>query len=101
MSSIILILLGVLEIFAGAIVYFHYFPIFVVFLWFGAIYIVKGIWSVVSSVAVGNFFDWMGAIDFLVGLTMISIFYGNIFWFFWIIGLAHLLKGTYTIILSI
>lgn len=100
-ASVILFLLGILEIFAGVIVYFHYFPILEFFLWLGLIYTLKGAWSIVSSVAYSYWYDWMGVLDLLAGLVMILIFYGNIFSFFWIVGLAHIMKGLYTVVVSI
>lgn len=55
----------------------------------------------VSSVAAGYYYDWMGALDFIVGITLLLIFYGTIFPFIWIIGVAQIFKGLYTIVSSI
>ncbi len=101
MMSVILVFIAIVEVFAGAIVFLHWFPVISVFLYLGLIYILKGVWSMTSSIFAGYLYDWMGALDFIAGIAMLLIFGGTIFSFFWIIGVAHVLKGLYTFLVSI
>ncbi len=101
MGSVTLLFISIIEVFAGFLVFFHSFPIHNVFIYLAIFYLLKGIWSIVSSIAYGFFYDWMGALDFIAGIALMLIFYGTIFDFFWIIGVAHILKGLYSLIFSL
>ncbi len=65
-------------------------PQFIVF-WIGIIILLKGIASVLGSVASGFFLDILGAIDLIVGLSL--IFSWSLSWFWW----APLIKGAYSL----
>lgn len=101
MGSVVLLFISMLEVIAGALVYFHWFPWHPIFTYMSIFYLLKGIWSIVSSIASGFFYDWMGALDFITGIALMLIFYGTILDFFWIIGVAHILKGLYSLIFSL
>ena len=101
MGSLTLMGISVIEVFAGALVFFHSFPFHSIFIYMSIFYLLKGGWSVVSSLAAGYFYDWMGTLDFITGIALLLIFYGTVLNFFWIIGIAHILKGLYSLIFSL
>jgi uncharacterized membrane protein HdeD (DUF308 family) len=100
-ASPILVLLGLIEIFAGLLIFFRSFPIFEIFLWLGLVYVLKGIWSMASSAAARYYYDWMGAVDLLVAASLLLIYAGYTSGFFLIIALLAIAKGIYTVVLSI
>ena len=101
MASVMLMFISMLEVLAGGLVYFHSFPFHQIFIYMSIFYLLKGMWSLVSSLAAGYFYDWMGALDFIAGIALLLIFYGTVLNFFWIIGIAHILKGLYCLIFSL
>jgi len=100
MVSVSLIFISIVEIFAGLLVIYPIAIFIQIIFYMSIIYILKGVWSMISSIAAGYYFDWMGGLDFIIGITLLLIFSGVTFSFFWIIGLAHILKGIYTLLLS-
>lgn len=58
----------------------------------------KGIWSLLSSFAMGYFTDWMGAIDTLAGICLFLLMRGSSFVFFTIVGVVMIVKGLYSLV---
>jgi len=88
----LLTILSLLDILAGLLLLFRIsFLASVV----GIIVLLKGISSVLGSIISRNFFDWMGLIDLVVGLTLVFNLGLDWFWIF------PVLKGSYTLILSV
>jgi len=65
-------------------------PLFAIF------FILKGIWSIISSVGSGYYADWMGAVDLLTGIGLYLVLNGITNGIFKIVGIAMILKGLYT-----
>ena len=60
--------------FIGGVVYFNTSFIFQVAIKYLAFFsISKGVWSIFSSFALGYYFDWMGAVDLIAGISLILI----------------------------
>ena len=59
----------------------------------GIISIAKGLWSTFSSALFGFFFDWMGWIDTLSGISLILISNGYSIFLFKIFGFGIIVKG--------
>lgn len=98
MLNIPLIILSVVD-FAGAIL--HVWPMpgnFMIAI--SIILMVKGAWSIVSSLSHGFYLDFLGGIDFLAGLVLIVVNFGTPLSFGWMLGLVLGLKATYSIFSS-
>jgi hypothetical protein len=60
--------------------------------------LVKGVWSILASAAVGYMYDWMGWLDVSVGVALWLISWGVYGWAFSVLGVLILLKGLYTLV---
>lgn len=67
----------------------------------GIVILVKGLWSVFSSFLAKFYFDNLGWIDIVSGTTLMLLFYGKDISFFWIFGIAILVKGLWSILFSV
>ena len=67
---------------------------------FGVIWVLKGLFSVLSSVASGFYFDVMGVMDLVTGLFLLLSTNGIVFWFFLHLGILMVLKGLYSFIIG-
>lgn len=63
--------------------------------------LVKGVWTIFSSISSGFYFEVLGAIDFIAALVLVVIYFGGSAPFFWVIGLILLAKAIYTVLRSI
>lgn len=66
--------------------------------YFAFIFLIKGLFSLLSSFSMRYFFDWMGAVDVIVGIVFGLMSFGLFFGFYSTIGWIVLLKGIYSII---
>lgn len=99
MFNILIILLSIVD-FAGAIL--HVWPIPGDFmLMISLILVVKGVWSIISSLYYGFYYDLLGLLDFITGLILLIVNFGTPLSFGWIFGLLLGLKATYTLITSL
>jgi hypothetical protein len=64
------------------------------------IYICKGSCSILASIGVGYWLDWMGAIDLLSGISLALLYYGFAVGFISYLGIAMTIKGFYSLALS-
>ena len=62
-------------------------------LWF---HLIKGALSLLGSISVGYFFDWMGTIDFLAGIAVLFRGADILVGFFSVVMFGLILKGIYT-----
>ena len=60
--------------------------------------LVKGIFSIISNIATGFYFDIMGILDILAGLCLIGVFNGWSFFVFPVIGVLMIVKGVISLI---
>jgi hypothetical protein len=97
---IILLILSIIDIFA-AVLLSGFMPFsYVLVSLFGFIILGKGLWTLFSALSVGNYLEWMGAIDFVGGLSLILVS-SNIFVFIQFFWVVLLLKGLYSLFLSL
>lgn len=69
---------------------------------FMAVYsLLKGFFSFLSSVGMRYYFDWMGIVDVLVGISLFLTMWGFPSVFFQTIGVIALLKGIYSILRAV
>jgi len=100
---IILLILSLIDILAGALLYLSSGVVSissVLLLFVGVLVFVKGLWSLFSSFSVGNYLEWMGAIDFVGGLSLLFIFF-KLFTIVHLFLCVLLLKGIYSLSLSL
>jgi phosphoglycerol transferase MdoB-like AlkP superfamily enzyme len=93
--------LSLLDILAGGLIflkgfYFSSFPLYL-----GYIILGKGLWSVFSSIMARYYYDWMGIVDILAGVSLILIFYKISILPFQIIAIIVILKGLYCFFTSL
>lgn len=67
----------------------------------GLVLISKGIWSLISSLRVGFYFDVMGLIDLVAAIVILAVNFGTPIGFAWIIGIIIAIKATYTLLTSL
>jgi hypothetical protein len=58
----------------------------------------KGIFSLLSSIGIGYYFDWMGIIDMITGIMLLLLMWGFYFNFIQTIGIVASLKGLYCLL---
>jgi len=95
-------ILSLIDIFVGGIVFLNTGFIFKTLIRYLAFFsISKGAWSLLSSTAFGYYFDWMGAIDLITGIALVLINFDIALSSYGIIGTVAVLKGVYSLLLSI
>lgn len=94
--------IGIIDIVAGIIIYFSGSWIFIsikYILAFSFFYLCFGIWSIATNELRKNYYDWRGIIDLVSAFCLASIFFGNIYNIFWLLGIIIALKGIWSIFL--
>ena len=86
-------LLSTIDILSGLLLGLGWTGTFVTII--GAIMLIKGVYSLITSLGVGYPFDWMGWTDLITGILILTSF--SISWF-WIVPI---LKGTYSFLFSL
>jgi hypothetical protein len=90
-------IVGFFDIITGLIIYYNFnFSALIILSFF---YIILGIWSIYVNYTKGNRFDWRGIVDVINGLTLFSIYSGNIFSFFNLLAILIAAKGLLVIFL--
>jgi hypothetical protein len=64
-------------------------------------FILKGFWSLGTSVGSGYLFDWLGVVDLLIGIILFLMSKNIQMSFFYIIGWAEIFKGGYCFLRSL
>jgi len=88
----ILFILGLLDLVAGLVIIFPDFLSFVAF-YIGIIILLKGIFSFGTAALNNHWLDWMGAIDIITGISILT---GFSFQYLWVLPV---MKGVYTILM--
>ena len=91
-----MLIVGLLDLLAGILLAFSITGFFSTFFIYFAI--IKGIWSIISSVITGYYYDWMGLTDLLIGIGLLLLNFGISHPFFMFVGAVMILKGIYTLI---
>jgi hypothetical protein len=95
-----LIVFSILD-FLGAFLLFLAIPSSEFALAIGILLLLKGLWTIFSSVSSGFYFEFLGAIDFLAAIFLVGTYFGALSEVAWIFGLFLLLKAIYTVIRSL
>jgi hypothetical protein len=96
----LLFVLGVGDVLvAMALLSPHLFPPFLATLLVG-FSLLKGSWSILTSLGVGYKLDWMGALDLLAGLCLFLLHKGFTLNIYWWIGVMLALKGVWSVIIG-
>jgi len=89
-------ILGVVDIIVGVLLITR--PEFSFIRFLGLFSLGKGVWSIFSSMIMGYFLDWMGALDVLSGISLLMLHAGSSSGIFTILGISILLKGLYSLL---
>lgn len=89
-------LLGVLDIVVGLCILFT--PTFSFIQLIIYMILIKGVISIISNIASGFFFDFMGILDVLAGLSLFGLFNNWSFFLSPIIGIGMIIKGIISLI---
>ena len=95
-NDVAIALIGILDVISGIIVYFsrswniasNSIVAFLVFFYF-----CLGIWSLVTNFIRRNYCDWRGIVDIITAVSLILIYYGNVYGIFSVIGILIAIKG--------
>ena len=95
-------IIGIIDIIAGIIVYFSWswnLTSVKYILAFALFYLCLGIWSLATNALRKNYFDWRGLIDLVSAFCLASIYFGNLYGIFWLLGIIIAIKGIWSIFL--
>lgn len=97
----LLFILAAIDIISGGLLFFH--PSFLtkVILYFAVICLVKGGWSVFTSIISKFYFDFLGFVDLFAGIFLLLLYYNFSLPFLSIVGLVIFLKGIWSMFFSI
>lgn len=94
-----MIFLGILDVLVAAMIFFGLLKS--LFLIFGIIWFVKGLWSVGSAAAGGFMFDILGWLDIAAGASLLIVLAGIEWSGFVFIAVLLFIKGVYSILMGI
>ena len=100
----LLAILGVLDIIAGALLgfsgMFTYAGSFFVMV-IGIILLIKGVGSYIAAAAGGFFLDFMGILDIISAIMLVLTSFGFVVFFFPYFGIFMVIKGVYSIVMGL
>ena len=100
----LLLMLGMIDIFAGIVLALSGFVPFKgisFIIAIGTIYVLKGLYSTGTAAANGFYFDFLGWFDLAAGFFMLLAFLGMSMGIFFFLGIVVMLKGLYTFSVSV
>ncbi|MBI1978731.1 MAG: DUF308 domain-containing protein [Candidatus Aenigmarchaeota archaeon] len=90
---------GIVDVIAGSLLALNFVSFFHTLLfYFGVIILVKGMWTLVMRWRNKIYFDVTNWVDVLSGAIMLLIYFGVSTPFSWILGLAIIIKGLWSMI---
>ena len=92
---VLVAILAIVDMLAAGFILFN-FHMFANYLAF--IFLLKGLFSLASSLSMHYVFDWMGYFDVAAGICFLFMSFGWFFGFFSTVGWLILLKGIYSFI---
>jgi hypothetical protein len=100
---LIVALLSIIDILGGFFVINNHMFLFVksFVIYFVFYFILKGFWSLATSLGSGYLFDWLGVIDLVLGIILLLMGNNVSLGFFYIIGWAEIAKGGYCFLRSL
>jgi len=100
---LIVAFLSVIDIFGGLFAVNNHMFLFVknFITYFVFYFILKGFWSLATSLGSGYLFDWLGVIDLLLGIILLLMSNNINLGFFYVIGWAEIAKGGYCFLRSL
>lgn len=99
----IIAILGIIDVIAGIVLALGGIPAFHgngMVMVIAAIAIGKGIWSWINNLTAGFKLDFMGILDIVTGILLLSVFGGFFLFFFVYIGVIEMIKGAYSFIVG-
>lgn len=96
MLIIIPLLLSAVDFLAGIVMLGHsYFAASDFAVYVAGAVLVKGLWSLITSVLAKHYADWMGAIDIISGIVLFLMIGGTAVAFSVILGVVMIVKAIY------
>ena len=98
-AVMIISLLGIIDIIAGILIGLGLVVDFTgnnIIFTLGIIMVIKGLYSTLTAMAGGFFFDVLGWIDLTSGIFLFILFFGMTFGFFFYLAIIIVLKGIYS-----
>lgn len=92
MRSLFLAILGLMDLAGGIMLYFGSSNFYV-----GLLFLLKGLYSITMSALANFYFDFLGWVDLLAGLTFLF----SLAYLSRLIGIALFLKGIYSLFFSV
>ena len=101
MPNVLLFVLAIIDILSGIFLFSHanFLARFVFYL--GIICLMKGGWSLLTALTSKFYFDFLGLLDVIVGVSLLLFHSGHILAFFTVIGIMMTVKGIWSIFFSI
>lgn len=98
-----LMFLAIVDMLAGIAVMFpNFFTSLSLLIFFLAIvHVLKGTWSILTSLADSFRYDVLGAIDLVTGGIMFALYANVTYSFFWVIGAVVMFKGIWSLLFSL
>ena len=101
-NDVAVAVVGIIDIITGILIYFSSSWALASIKYILALsffYLCLGIWSLITNTLRKNFFDWRGMIDLVSAFCLASIYFGNTYGAFWLLGIIIALKGIWSIFL--
>ena len=95
----LIFILGILDMIAGGLLWMSLGGGFTgssTIMIFAIIFILKGIFSILSGAASGFYFDVLGVMDLITGFFLLLSIWGITFGFFFYLAIAMIIKGLYS-----
>lgn len=99
MASPMLMAISVIDFLAAILLIWNFPGTFMLVV--ALVLLAKGVWSIVSSLAEGFYYDIFGFVDFSGAIVLLVVNFGTPVSFAWIIGAAVGGKALYTLLSSI
>jgi len=94
---VFLVILGIIDIVVGiGLVFSGSLEGVSIIFYLAMLGIIKGIYSIISAIAGGFYYDLLGFMDLVSGILLYFAFSGSHLGFFFYIGLVMVLKGLYS-----
>jgi uncharacterized membrane protein HdeD (DUF308 family) len=101
MPNVLLFVLAIIDILSGIFLFSHasFLVRFVFYL--GIICLMKGGWSLMTALTSKFYFDFLGLLDVIAGVSLILIHSSHILVFFTVIGIMMIVKGIWSMFFSV
>lgn len=97
----VLFILAFADVLSGIFLFFHPGFWIMLFLYLGILSIVKGGWSLIAAISSHFYFDFLGFLDIVAGMSLLFLYYNFTFPFLTVIGIMMMGKGIWSLFFSV